>query len=157
MDLPYAEQHKLAKKVFAPKITVNSQVFDRIFGGNTIDIRPQGSAELFFAINVAKNENPALPERQRKVTTFDFREQIQMNVIANIGDKMKLTTNYNTQATFDFENQMKIEYTGYEDDIIRKIDLNEYKRKQAAPVLRVTTKAFGIGRRVPIAQRYVER
>jgi NAD+ synthase (glutamine-hydrolysing) len=42
-------------------------------------------------------------------------------------------------------------------DIVRKIDLNEYKRKQAPPSLRVTTKAFGIGRRVPIAQRYVER
>ena len=51
--------------------------------------------------------------------------------------------------------------TGYSEklvrDIIRKIDLNEYKRKQAPPCLRVTTKAFGIGRRVPIAQRYVER
>ncbi len=50
--------------------------------------------------------------------------------------------------------------TGYEEklvrDIVRKIDLNEYKRKQAPPCLRVTTKAFGIGRRVPIAQRYVE-
>jgi NAD+ synthetase len=42
-------------------------------------------------------------------------------------------------------------------EVVRKIDLNEYKRKQAAPCLRVTTKAFGIGRRVPIAQRYVER
>ena len=42
-------------------------------------------------------------------------------------------------------------------DVVRKIDLNEYKRKQAAPCLRVMTKAFGIGRRVPIAQRYVER
>jgi NAD+ synthetase len=42
-------------------------------------------------------------------------------------------------------------------NIVRKIDLNEYKRKQAPPCLRVTTKAFGIGRRVPIAQRYVER
>jgi NAD+ synthetase len=42
-------------------------------------------------------------------------------------------------------------------DIVRRIDFNEYKRKQAPPCLRVTTKAFGIGRRVPIAQRYVER
>jgi len=51
--------------------------------------------------------------------------------------------------------------TGYDEklvrEIVRKIDLNEYKRKQAPPCLRVTTKAFGIGRRVPIAQRYVER
>ncbi len=40
-------------------------------------------------------------------------------------------------------------------DITRKVDRNEYKRKQAAPGLRVTSKAFGVGRRFPIAQRFV--
>jgi NAD+ synthase/NAD+ synthase (glutamine-hydrolysing) len=40
--------------------------------------------------------------------------------------------------------------------IASKVDLNEYKRQQAAPGLKVTTKAFGIGRRFPIAQRYRE-
>jgi NAD+ synthetase len=39
-------------------------------------------------------------------------------------------------------------------DIVNKVDRNEYKRQQAAPGLKVTTKAFGIGRRVPIAQRF---
>jgi NAD+ synthetase len=42
-------------------------------------------------------------------------------------------------------------------DIVRKIDLSEYKRRQAAPGLKVTTKAFGVGRRVPIAQRFDPR
>ena len=41
-------------------------------------------------------------------------------------------------------------------DIIRKVDRNEYKRQQAAPGLRVTPKAFGIGRRFPIAHRFTE-
>ncbi len=41
-------------------------------------------------------------------------------------------------------------------DIVTKVDRNEYKRQQAAPGLRVTSKAFGIGRRFPIAQRYAE-
>lgn len=40
-------------------------------------------------------------------------------------------------------------------DIIRKIDLNEYKRNQAAPGLKITTTAFGIGRKMPIVQKYV--
>jgi NAD+ synthase (glutamine-hydrolysing) len=40
--------------------------------------------------------------------------------------------------------------------VVRLIDLNEYKRRQAAPGLKVTTKAFGVGRRIPIAQRYRE-
>jgi len=39
-------------------------------------------------------------------------------------------------------------------DIVNKVDRNEYKRQQAAPGLKVTTKAFGIGRRMPIAQRF---
>jgi NAD+ synthase/NAD+ synthase (glutamine-hydrolysing) len=41
-------------------------------------------------------------------------------------------------------------------DVAFKVDRNEYKRQQAAPGLRVTSKAFGIGRRFPIAQRYFE-
>lgn len=39
-------------------------------------------------------------------------------------------------------------------DVLMKVDRNEYKRRQAAPGLKVTSKAFGIGRRIPIAQRY---
>lgn len=41
-------------------------------------------------------------------------------------------------------------------DVARKVDRNEYKRQQAAPGLKVTTKAFGFGRRLPIAQGYSE-
>ncbi len=38
--------------------------------------------------------------------------------------------------------------------VIRPIDFNEYKRRQSAPGLKVTSKAFGVGRRIPIAQKY---
>jgi NAD+ synthase (glutamine-hydrolysing) len=41
-------------------------------------------------------------------------------------------------------------------DVVRKVDRNEYKRQQAAPGLKVTSKAFGVGRRLPVAQRYSE-
>ena len=40
--------------------------------------------------------------------------------------------------------------------IINQVDRNEYKRQQAAPGIKVTSKAFGIGRRFPVAQKYVE-
>jgi NAD+ synthetase len=47
---------------------------------------------------------------------------------------------------------------GFEENMVRwvqrRVDLNEWKRQQAAPGIRVTSKAFGIGRRMPIAQRY---
>jgi NAD+ synthase (glutamine-hydrolysing) len=48
---------------------------------------------------------------------------------------------------------------GFDPEIVRwvqrKVDLNEYKRRQAAPGLRVTSLAFGMGWRMPIAQRYL--
>lgn len=42
------------------------------------------------------------------------------------------------------------------DAMVRKVDLNEYKRKQAAPGLKITPLAFGVGRRIPIVQRYID-
>ena len=58
------------------------------------------------------------------------------------------------------ENQTpaKIEKAGFDAhvvrDILKKINQNEYKRRQMAPGLKVTTKAFGMGRRIPIAQKF---
>ena len=43
------------------------------------------------------------------------------------------------------------------EEMVRKIDYSEYKRRQAAPGIKVTTKAFGMGRRVPLAQRFDPR
>ena len=47
---------------------------------------------------------------------------------------------------------------GFDEEIVRKIirlvDLNEYKRNQAAPGIKTTPLAFGVGRRIPIVQKY---
>ena len=53
----------------------------------------------------------------------------------------------------------RIAALGYDEALVRRVlrmvDVNEYKRRQAAPGLRVTSKAFGMGRRMPIAARFV--
>lgn len=105
-----------------PDLKLGGQFVDKIFGSNTIKIKPQGSAELTFGINTTKVENPTLPENLRKTTSFDFDEKIQMNVTGTVGEKLKMDVNYNTEATFDFENQMRIEYSGDEDEIIKKVE-----------------------------------
>lgn len=127
-----------------PKLHVGGEIFDRIFGGNTVDIRPNGSAELIFAYKGTKTENPAIPVRQRKVNTFDFDMKIQLNVIGKIGDKLKLTTSYNTEATFDYENQMKLEYTGYEDEIIKKIEAGNVNLPLNGSLITGSQTLFGV-------------
>ena len=116
-------KYKKDESSFKPKLEVESEAFDRIFGGNKIDIKPTGSAELRFGIRSSRNENPVIPERQRRITTFQYDQSMQLNILGNIGDKVKVTTNYNTDATFNFDNQVKLDYTGYEDEILQDIEI----------------------------------
>ncbi|MBA3901819.1 MAG: cell surface protein SprA, partial [Bacteroidetes bacterium] len=127
-----------------PPIYVGGEAFDRIFGGNTVDIKPQGTAELIFGVISNKIDNPAIPVRNRRQTNFDFDQRIQLNVVGNIGEKLKLTTSYNTQATFEFENQMKLEYTGYEDEIIKKIEAGNVNLPLTGTLITGSQSLFGI-------------
>ncbi len=58
----------------------------------------------------------------------------------------------------DWKEVGEIVAAGYErrlvENIVRAVDTNEFKRRQAAPTIRVSTKAFGNGRQMPIAQRW---
>jgi len=110
------------KLSFIPSIQVGGEAFDKLFGSNVINIVPTGSAELIFGFNLSKQDNPNVSEQLRSVPSFTFDEKIIMNVAGSIGDKMSMDISYNTEATFDFENQTKLEYTGKEDEIIKKIE-----------------------------------
>ncbi|MGV3539158.1 MAG: cell surface protein SprA, partial [Rufibacter sp.] len=105
-----------------PKIELGGRTFDRLFGGNTVDIRPNGLATLKFGALFNKNENPAIPLRQQSVGDFEFDQSIALNIDGRIGEKMRITANWDTKANFDFENNLKLEYTGYPEEIIRKIE-----------------------------------
>jgi len=60
-----------------PTIKVGPKVFDKIFGGGTIDVRPQGSAELTFGWNYNVVRNPAFTARQQRNGQFDFKQKIK--------------------------------------------------------------------------------
>ncbi|HKK68178.1 MAG TPA: cell surface protein SprA, partial [Bacteroidales bacterium] len=132
-----------SRSTLIPKLEVGGEAFDRIFGSNTIDIKPQGSAELSFGLNISKVENPNLPVKLQRTTTFDFDEQIQMNVVGQIGDKMKLNVQYDTEAAFDFENSVKIEYTGHEDEIIQKIEAGNVSLPLTGSLIQGSQSLFG--------------
>jgi len=91
----------------------------KMFGAGAVDIKPQGYADLTFSIKTTKTDNPTVTEDRRKNTYFDLDNKIQMNVLGSVGDKINLDMNYNTEATFDFDNQFKLEFNGKEDDILK--------------------------------------
>ncbi|HZH71899.1 MAG TPA: cell surface protein SprA [Mariniphaga sp.] len=127
-----------------PKLTVGGEAFNRLFGGNVVNIQPQGYVEVSFGYRVNTTENPAIPERLRKVPTFDFNEQIQMNVTGQIGTKMNMRVNYNTEATFDYENKMSLEYTGDEDEIIKRIEAGNVSLPLSGSLITGASNLFGV-------------
>ncbi len=132
------------KSSLIPQIEVGGEAFDKIFGSNTINIIPQGSAELIFGINISKTENPTLSEKLRTIPTFDFKEKIQMNVTGTIGDKLKLGVNYNTDAMFEFENRTKLQYAGKEDEILKKIEAGDVTLPLTGTLITGSYSLFGL-------------
>src|SRR5690606_39987843 len=94
-----------------------------IFGGNTIDVKPTGSVELDLGIRYSKQDNPALSPRNRTNTGFDFNQRISVGLNGMVGTRLKVSGNYDTQSTFNFQNIFKLEYSPTEDDIIQKIEV----------------------------------
>jgi cell surface protein SprA len=127
-----------------PKIRIGGAAFDKIFGGNTIDIRPSGSAELIFGVVSTNTKNPALDVKQRRNTNFNFEEKIQMNVTAKIGDKIQFGVNYNTESSFDFENKMNLKYEGKEDEIIQLIEGGDVTLPLTSTLITGSQSLFGI-------------
>ncbi len=131
-------------KYLNPKLNVKIKGFDKIFGSNVIDIKPQGSAELIFGVNISKIENPTLPINLQRSITFDFDMKIQMGVTGKIGEKMQVGINYNTEAQFDFENQTTITYTGDEDEIIQSIEAGNVSLPLTGTLITGSQSLFGL-------------
>jgi len=127
-----------------PKLKINNKIFEGIFGSNVIDIRPTGSAELIFGVIHNRRDDPALDIKQRRTTNFNFDEKIQMSVIAKIGDKIEFKTNYNTEATFEFENKLKLKYEGKEDEIIQLIEAGDVTFPLNSTLIQGSQSLFGI-------------
>ncbi|MEI6062575.1 MAG: cell surface protein SprA, partial [Bacteroidota bacterium] len=127
-----------------PQLRIGGQLFDRVFGGNTIDIRPQGSTELTFGVISNRRDDPFISQRLRRTTNFDFKMKIQMSVLAKIGDKIEFSTNYNTEATFDFENKLKLKYEGKEDEIIKLIEAGNVNMPLNSTLITGSQSLFGL-------------
>ena len=112
-----------AQKNLLPTYYVNSDFFESVFGGNSIEVNPQGSMLIKLGGLYQKVDNPQLSEENRSSFTFDFDQQISASIVAKVGTRLRFSAQFDTQSSFNFQNQVKLEYTPTEDDIIQKIEV----------------------------------
>ncbi len=133
-----------------------SPVFDKIFGGSRVDLVPTGFVTLDFGSRFSRNFNQSLPKRrQRSITPLELDQQITMNVVGSIGDKLRITTNFDNNNSFNFENNFKVEYTGYEEDIIKKIELGNVSLPLNNSLISGSQNLFGVKTQLQFGKLFV--
>ena len=130
-------------------------IFDRIFGSPTIQVKPQGNVDVTFGINSQNIKNPTLVQRAQKYSIFDFDMQMNINLLATIGDKLKLNISNNTKATFDYQNVQKLEYTGKEDEILKKLELGQISFPLKTTLIQGVQSLFGIKTQLQFGKLWV--
>ncbi|MGH2568981.1 MAG: hypothetical protein ACRDGA_11635, partial [Bacteroidota bacterium] len=110
---------ELFGQVTSVEIPVPKNPLFSIFGPNRIRLLINGSVDIHAGFRNTKSDvftaNPLGQERNEP----DFGQEVQVNVKGEIGDKLKIDADWNTGRQFEYENQVKVRYAGYEDDIVQ--------------------------------------
>ena len=149
----------LNRKALRPPPRVYDKLFDRIFGvgpgGLKVDIKPEGTVDLTAGYQGQNTKNPTLPEAARKNGGFDFNMDANVNIMGNIGDKLKLPISYNTLANFDFENQLKLDYKGMDDEIIKSVEAGTISWESKGSLMASVQSLFGIKTQLQFGKFFV--
>ncbi|TAL45024.1 MAG: cell surface protein SprA [Chitinophagaceae bacterium] len=145
----------LNRRLYKPKFKFVDDWVNRIVGNGKIDIKPNGYVDLSAGYQGQKIDNPTLPERARKNGGFDFNMNSQFQVDANIGDKLKLPINYNTLANFNFENQLKLDYQGRDDEILKQLQMGTVNYSSKGTLIPGAQSLFGIKTQLQFGKLFV--
>ncbi len=138
-----------------PNFGFNKDWMNRITGNGKVEIRPSGYVDIAAGYQGQNIKNPTLPERARKTGGFDFNMNAQLQVDANIGDKIRLPINYNTLANFDFENQLKFDYQGKDDEILKQFQLGNINFTSKGSLIPGAQSLFGVKSQLQFGKLFV--
>jgi cell surface protein SprA len=148
------------RRMFKPKFKVSNDWFNRIMGVGPdgkvkVDIKPSGYVEMLAGYQGQVIKNPTLPERARKNGGFDFNMNSQFQVDAQLGEKLKLPINYNTLANFNFENQLKLDFRGKDDDIVKIFQAGNTSFSTKGTLIPGAQSLFGIKTQLQFGKLFV--
>ena len=130
-------------KNLLPDLYLNSNFFESIFGGDEIELNPQGSISMDIGARYQKRDNPSLSTRNQSNVSLDFNQAISLSLNGKVGKRLTIASNYDTQSTFDFQNLLKLDYTPTEDDIIQKIELGNVSMPISGSLINGAQSLFG--------------
>ena len=140
-----------------PQLHIGGDIFEGIFGSNTIDIRPSGTVGLKLGVKYTQTDNYLLPVKQRRRLQLDFDEDIQLNLLAKIGDKIEFNLNYSTDelSVTTKTDQIKLKYNGKEDDILQLIEFGDITFPLNSTLITGSQSLFGVKTQLKFGNLFV--
>ncbi len=114
-----------------------------IFGKPKISLRIGGAVDIHGAWKSQTIEGITASRLGNTTNEPDFQQQVQINVNGTIGDKLNISADWNTERTFEYENQLKIKYTGYQDEIVQSVEAGNVSL-QTSPLVGGGEALFGV-------------
>ena len=149
----------LNRKITRPKTKVFNSYFDRLFGKTgsdlKIDIKPVGEINIRAGYQGQNVKNPTLPERARRNGGFDFDANTNFSMNASIGDKLKFPINLNSLSNLGFDNQIKLNYKGKKDEVIKFIEAGNINYISRSTLIPSTQNLFGLKAQLQFGKLFV--
>ncbi|MEX2585580.1 MAG: cell surface protein SprA [Balneolaceae bacterium] len=118
--------------------------FTTIFGRPEINLRVNGMANMNAGVSVQHVADPSLPPDQQTRIDPRFDQNLQLNIQGTIGDKLTIRTDWDTERTFDYQNLLYISYQGYEDEILKEVEMGNVSMQTGNSLIRGSESLFGI-------------
>lgn len=104
------------------EIPVPANPLFSIFGRNIISLKVSGGVDIRFGFKRIASDQSTGTQQNQVRNEPNFNQDVRINVSGGIGDKLNILADWNTERTFDYENQLKIKYTGYDDEIVQSVE-----------------------------------
>ncbi len=115
-----------------------------IFGPNIIRIQINGSVDVHGAFRSTKSDVATSNPLDQVRNEPDFNQEVQVNVKGEIGDKLKISADWNTERTFEYENQLRVQYQGYDDEIVKSVEAGNVSLQTRSSFISSSQALFGI-------------
>ena len=115
-----------------------------IFGKPEIHLNISGAVDIKAGFRNTKSDQMTLSRLDQVRNEPDFSQEVQVNVNGTIGDKLNILADWNTRRTFEYENQLKIKYTGYEDEIVQSVEAGNVSLSTPTSFIGSSQALFGV-------------
>lgn len=117
---------------------------ETIFGPPTINLKINGIIDITASYQRSTNDLQTITQQNQNQNNINFKQEVQVTTKGTVGDKLTIDADWNSQRTFEFENQLKLKYTGYPDEVIQSIEAGNVSLETRSNLIGSTQALFGI-------------